>query len=136
MVDEASGAARTTSAATYESLLDVALNLRWTWKVDTRGLFAKLDPTASPGALEWPHQLLLGLGRARVTALLAADPALADQAARVIEDFRSYQRASAPTWFSTTHREHRNLVVAYFAAEFSLTDSLPIFAGGLGTVAA
>ncbi len=136
MADETSGAARTTSAATYESLLDVALNLRWTWKVDTRGLFAKLDPTASPGALEWPHQLLLGLGRTRVNALLAADPALADLAARVIEDFRSYQRASAPTWFSTTHREHRDLVVAYFAAEFSLTDSLPIFAGGLGTVAA
>ncbi len=27
-------------------------------------------------------------------------------------------------------------MIAFFAAEFSLTDSLPIFAGGLGTVAA
>jgi len=138
-VEVADGTSSTTpsrSVATYESLLDVALNLRWTWKVDTRGLFAKLDPSASPGALEWPQQLLLGLGRERVTALLAADEQLAELAARVIDDFRSYQRSTTRTWFSTTHREHRDLVVAYFAAEYSLTDSLPIFAGGLGTVAA
>ncbi len=73
MADGTSSTTPSRSVATYESLLDVALNLRWTWKVDTRGLFAKLDPSASPGALEWPQQLLLGLGRDRVTALLAAD---------------------------------------------------------------
>lgn len=124
------------SVATYENLLEVALNLRWTWKVDSRQLFAKLDPTASPGALEWPQQLLLGLGRDRVTALIEGDSQIAELATRVVDDHRSYQRSTARTWFSMNHREHRDLVVAFFAAEFSLTDSLPIYAGGLGTVAA
>ncbi len=136
MSDGTSGGAAKKPVATYENLLDVALNLRWTWKIDTRGLFAKLDPTASPGALEWPQQLLLGLGRSRVTALIEGDPQIAELASRVVDDFRSYQRSTARTWFSTTHREHRDMVVAFFAAEYSLTDSLPIFAGGLGTVAA
>ncbi|MFI5035655.1 MAG: alpha-glucan family phosphorylase [Acidimicrobiales bacterium] len=123
-------------AVCYDDLLAVATNLRWTWKVEARQLFASLDPEASPGALEWPHQLLRGLGRSRVAELLRGDPEIAELARRVVEDFRSYDATSAATWFPTRHPGRRNLVVAYFAAEYALTDSLPIFAGGLGTVAA
>lgn len=119
----------------YDLLLDVALNLRWTWKIDARRLFAKLDPSASPGALEWPHRLLLGLGRDVVQERLDADPELASLAQSVIDDYQSYEAKTSAAWFSTLHRAQRDLVVAYFAAEYSLTDSLPIFAGGLGTVA-
>jgi len=124
------------SVATYEDLLDVATNLRWTWKIDARRLFAALDPQASPGALEWPQQLLLGLGRERVNAVLAADPDLASLAASVVANFRSYFTPAKKTWYATQHREEKDQIIAFFAAEFSLTDSLPIFAGGLGTVAA
>ena len=123
------------SGATFDDLLDVAMNLRWTWKVEARLLFKSLDPDASPGALEWPHQLLLGLGRAKVDELLRSDPNVAELARVVVENFRRYDKISS-SWFSRTHRRQKNLVVAYIAAEFSLTDSLPIFAGGLGTVAA
>ncbi|MBW4029567.1 MAG: glycosyltransferase family 1 protein [Acidobacteria bacterium] len=122
--------------ATYEDLLDVATNLRWTWKIDARRLFAALDPSASPGALEWPQQLLLGLGRERVNARIASDPAVSELANAVVDNFRSYFAPSATTWFATHHRHEKDQVIAFFAAEFSLTDSLPIFAGGLGTVAA
>ena len=123
------------SGATFDDLLDVAMNLRWTWKVEARRLFKSLDPDASPGALEWPHQLLLGLGRARVDELLQNDPNVAELARTVVENFRRYDKTGS-SWFSRTHRRRKNLVVGYFAAEFSLTDSLPIFAGGLGAVAA
>ena len=122
--------------ATYDDLLDVATNLRWTWKIDARRLFALLDPTASPGALEWPQQLLLGLGRERVEAKLAEDPEIAALATKVVANFRTYFTQTPQTWYPTTHRAEKDQVVAFFAAEFSLTDSLPIFAGGLGTVAA
>ena len=124
------------SAVTYDDLLSVALNLRWTWKIEARRLFASLDPEASPGALEWPHQLLIGLGRAKVTELLHSDPLVAKLARTVVEDFRTFDARSSKTWFAKQHRGQKDLVVAYFAAEYSLTDSLPIFAGGLGTVAA
>lgn len=124
------------AVATYEDLLEVATNLRWTWKIDARRLFAALDPTASPGALEWPQQLLLGLGRDKVTRVISDDPALAELATSVVQNFRTYFSQSAKTWFPTHHRSEKDHVIAFFAAEFSLTDSLPIFAGGLGTVAA
>ena len=73
-VSKSSGALKRPSTS-FEDLLDVSLNLRWTWKIEARRLFAKLDPDASPGALEWPHQLLLGLGKKKVTELLESpDP--------------------------------------------------------------
>jgi len=127
------------SDVTYDDLLAVALNLRWTWKIEARRLFARLDPDASPGALEWPHQLLRGLGRARVRELLDGDPELARMAATVVENFAVNATGgtkTAKTWFRVKHRKQRDITVAFFAAEFALTDSLPIFAGGLGSVAA
>ena len=124
------------AAVTYDDLLDVATNLRWTWKIDARRLFAALDPTASPGALEWPQQLLLGLGRDQVNERLASDPDVAQLASAVVNNFRTYFTLTPKTWYQTHHRNEKDQVIAFFAAEFSLTDSLPIFAGGLGTVAA
>ncbi|MGD0944863.1 MAG: alpha-glucan family phosphorylase [Acidimicrobiales bacterium] len=119
----------------FEDLLDVATNLRWTWQARTRALFARLDPTAGPSALEWPCRLLLGLGRAAVEERLASDPDLAKLAAAVVADTKSYKASRAKTWFPQTHRKDRRFEVAYFAAEFALTDSLPVYAGGLGAVA-
>jgi starch phosphorylase len=123
----------------YDDLLAVALNLRWTWKIEARRLFARLDPDASPGALEWPHQLLRGLGRSRIREILDADPELAAMAEAVVENFAINATGgtkTAKTWFRVKHRKQRDITVAFFAAEFALTDSLPIFAGGLGSVAA
>jgi starch phosphorylase len=124
------------AVATYDDLLDVATNLRWTWKIDARRLFALLDPTASPGALEWPQQLLLGLGSDKVNELINSDPAISELADSVVKNFRSYFAQTSKTWYATHHKTEKDQVIAFFAAEFSLTDSLPIFAGGLGTVAA
>ena len=124
------------ASATFDDLVEVASNLRWTWKIDARRLFAALDPTASPGALEWPHQLLLGLGPNRVNERLAGDSEIATLANSVVRDFRTYFTQISSTWFHTQHRNEKDQIIAFFAAEFSLTDSLPIFAGGLGTVAA
>ena len=136
MRDDNVGATSKGPTVSFDDLLDVAENLRWTWKIEARQLFARLDPTASPGALEWPHQLVNGIGARRVAELLEADPDLAAHAAKVVKNFRAYQSKSTKTWFPQTHKDAKDLLVGYFAAEYSLTDSLPIFAGGLGTVAA
>jgi starch phosphorylase len=113
----------------------VATNLGWTWHARTRALFAALDPSAGPSALEWPRRLLIGLGPAVVNDRLAADPDLAARAAGVVEAVARRAADRTKTWFPTTHRKDRRFEVALFSAEFALTDSLPIYAGGLGTVA-
>ncbi len=119
----------------FDDLLELSTNLRWTWQTRTRSLFARLDPAASPSALEWPRRLLLGLGRATVEERLASDPDLAALAAAVVENAAAYEANGPRTWFPEAHRKDRKFEVAYFAAEFALTDSLPIYAGGLGAVA-
>ncbi|MGP8149318.1 MAG: alpha-glucan family phosphorylase [Acidimicrobiales bacterium] len=119
----------------FEDLLDVATNLRWTWQARTRGLFARLDPAAGSSALEWPLRLLTGLGRAAVEERLASDPDLAALAAAVVENATAYEANHTRNWFPQTHRKDRGFEVAFFAAEFALTDSLPVYAGGLGAVA-
>ncbi len=119
----------------FDDLLYVAANLRWTWQARTRALFSRLDPAAGPSALEWPLRLLNGLGRATVEERLAADPELAELAATVVESATAYEANRARTWFPQTHRRDRGFEVAFFAVEFALTDSLPIYAGGLGAVA-
>ena len=119
----------------YEDLLAVATNLRWTWQRRTRELFARLAPAAEPSALEWPRRLLTGLGRAAVEKRLASDPELAALAASVVDDALVYQSGRSKTWFHKTHRKDRDFEVAFFSAEFAVTDSIPVYAGGLGAVA-
>ena len=52
-----------------------------------------------------------------------------------MDDRHGLPRRGAGTWFPTTHGDAPSLEVAFLAAEFALTDSLPIFAGGLGAIA-
>ncbi len=119
----------------FEDLLALAENLRWTWHLDVRALFQGLFPDASPAALEWPLHLLREAGPERIAERLAASEELASLARDVIEDRSDYLEDAPWTWYPTTHGGAPGLQVAYVAAEFALTDSLPIFAGGLGAIA-
>ncbi len=136
IASQASLRRRSARAAGFDDLLAVATNLRWTWHARARDLFAKLDPAGSPASSEWPRQLLFALGRTAVERRLASDPDLAALATQVVEDAADYNSRRSRTWFARMHGRRNPLTVAYFAAEFALTDSLPMYAGGLGAVAA
>lgn len=119
----------------FDDLVALAENLRWTWHLDVRALFQGLFPDTSPAALEWPLHLLREAGPERIAERLAASEELATLARDVIEDRSDYLEDAPWTWYPTTHGGAPALQVAYVAAEFALTDSLPIFAGGLGAIA-
>ena len=120
---------------TFAELTSLAENLRWTWHMDVRAFFAGLFDDASPGELEWPLRLLHEAGPANVEARLLERPWLADLARDVVEDRSDYLDDAPVTWYPTTHGMTPRMEIAYFSAEFALTDSLPIFAGGLGAIA-
>ena len=52
----------------------------------------------------------------------------------VAEHLDSYLRAEG-TWFQRERRQEKEMSVAYFSAEFGITECLSIFAGGLGVLA-
>ncbi len=135
MHDGRSGVRDATIAVSFTELLAVAQNLRWTWHLDVRALFRSLFPEVTPEDLEWPVRLLEQAGATLVEERLASDHELALLARQVVDDRSDYLDDAPTTWFPTTHRDAPALDVAFLAAEFALTDSLPIFAGGLGAIA-
>src|SRR5207244_6643529 len=53
---------------------------------------------------------------------------------RTVKELHAYL-ASSSTWFQRTYGNPGSTLVAYFSAEFGLTECLSIFAGGLGVLA-
>ena len=129
------GQANASSPVSYAELLSLAENLRWTWHMDARSLFEGLFVEATPEELEWPLRLLQQIGGDEVESRLRAQPQLAELARAVVDDRTDYLEEAPATWFPTTHGDAPSLEVAFLAAEVALTDSLPIFAGGLGAIA-
>ncbi|MFQ6059490.1 MAG: glycosyltransferase family 1 protein, partial [Anaerolineae bacterium] len=128
--------------APLERLRDLAYNLRWAWNHDTIELFRRLDSDPSTGASGqslWEitgHNPVLMLGtidQARLEAA-AADEGFLAHLERVVRDFDAYL-AGESAWFRRAHGKSEGPLVAYFSAEFGLTECLSIFAGGLGVLA-
>lgn len=113
-----------------EQLRDIAYNLRWAWNHEAIQLFRRLDDDL------WEktgHNPVLMLGTINQEALnsAAADPAFLAHLDRVWRDLDSYLNTES-TWFRQQHKNAANPLVAYFSAEFGITECLSIFAGGLG----
>jgi starch phosphorylase len=107
-------------------------NLRWAWNHDAIELFRwDRDLWEQSG-----HNPALMLGTIDQGTLQAAasDEGFLAHLNRVSNDFDAYQKSES-TWFHKHHDGTNNLLVAYFSAEFGVTDCLSIFAGGLGILA-
>jgi glycogen phosphorylase len=113
-------------------LSDLARDMRWTWRPGARALFRELDPE------EWhrsgnPVLLLRSVDPARLTSLAAnADYVARVQAAAAGFAAENAAEAGQPEIAAFAARGER---VAYFCAEFGLSEMLPIYSGGLGVLA-
>ncbi len=117
-----------------EGLLAIAHNLRWCWSHESVELFRRLDQDL------WErtgHNPVLMLGTIEQSKLEQAsrDDAFLAHLHRVESNLAAYLAADS-TWFKRIHRESADgSFIAYFSAEFGLTECLSIFAGGLGILA-
>ena len=115
-----------------EALRKIAFNLRWCWSHETIELFRRLDRDLWE-TVEHNPVLLLGTIEQAKLEEAATDDAFLAHLHRVESDLASYLGADS-TWFRRTHKDDIPLI-AYFSAEFGLTECLSIFAGGLGILA-
>ena len=107
----------------FDTLADLALNLRWSWSHGEEELW---ELTHNP----W--LVLQTVSRSKLKALLSQPDyrSKVDEAARVKRD-----QMQSTTWFQQKHGQSLLSCVAYFSMEFMLSEALPIYSGGLGNVA-
>jgi len=111
----------------------LARDLRWTWRPTMRALFSALDRTAWEENGGNPVALLLSVPPERLEEA-ARDPAFLSQMSAVQAEM-AMENAS-PSWHPAVRAfRERGYRIAYFSAEFGLTEHLPIYAGGLGILA-
>lgn len=114
-----------------EPLRVLSRNLYWTWNTDTAELFERIDRDLWEQTTHNPVALLQRTSPARFEEL-AADDGFRSHLERVQQAFEAYMaRPPLVTVEGTGDRS----VVAYFSLEFALTESFPIYSGGLGVLA-
>ena len=118
--------------AELERLRDLASNLRWAWDSETIELFRRLDRNLWETSGHNPVRMLGSLDQKLLEAA-AADESFMGNYKKVLASFDDYMTNSG-SWFKKAHADADPLI-AYFSAEFGLTECLSIFAGGLGMLA-
>jgi starch phosphorylase len=115
----------------FDSLAELALNLRWSWNHATDLVWRELDPKL------WelthnPWVVLQTASRDQIERVLA-NPAFRKNVNDLLQIRR--QAAETPAWFQQNHPQTSLTCAAYFSMEFMLSEALPIYSGGLGNVA-
>ena len=117
-----------------EALRGIAHNLRWSWSHESIELFRRLDHDLWETSGHNPV-LMLGTIEQEKLEEAARDDAFLAHLQRVSADLESYIE-SETTWFQKLSGSNADKpLIAYFSAEFGLTECLSIFAGGLGILA-
>jgi len=117
-----------------EGLRAVAYNLRWCWSHESVELFRRLDRDLWETTGHNPVLLLGTVEQAKLEEA-ANDDAFLAHLRRVESNLETYL-AGDSTWFQRTYAKSGDVpFIAYFSAEFGLTECLSIFAGGLGILA-
>ena len=116
-----------------EALRPLARNLRWAWDHETIEVFRRLDSDLWETTGHNPMLMLGTIDQAQLEAA-ARDEAFLAQLDHATRELSEYLSTDA-TWYRRTYHPQDGLLVAYFSAEFGLTECLSIFAGGLGVLA-
>ncbi len=115
-----------------QPLLDIARNLWWTWHPEAIGLFVRLDPELWHLHGHNPVKMLGHVSQDRLEQA-ARDESFLHEIYRVYSQLD--QHIASHGWFANAHADVKDIKVAYFSAEFGLTECFQIYSGGLGILA-
>jgi starch phosphorylase len=115
----------------FNSLAELALDMRWSWNHATDEVWRKLDPELW-GITHNPWVVLQTVSRDQIERMLV-DPVFRKNVDALVQTRRRV--VEAPAWFQQNHSQGSLTCAAYFSMEFMLSEALPIYSGGLGNVA-
>jgi starch phosphorylase len=115
----------------FDSLAELALDMRWSWNHAADEVWKQLDRDL------WdlthnPWGILQTVSRDQLKRVLAGT-AFRKKVDAIVRARR--QANESPAWFQRKHPHSALSCVAYFSMEFMLSEALPIYSGGLGNVA-
>jgi len=115
-------------------LADLARNFYWGWHPDVVAIFRDLDPELWRAVNHNPTKFLSRLAKT-VRQVQGKEPVPETRLTRALEQVRHYLETEDAWGLSSAGPLSVN-PVAYICAEFGLHESLPIYSGGLGILAA
>ena len=115
----------------FDSLAELALDMRWSWNHATDGLWRQLDPELWEDTHN-PWVVLQTSSRDRIESVLA-DATFRKTVDDLVQTRR--REIAEPAWFQRKHLDTKLTCAAYFSMEFMLSEALPVYSGGLGNVA-
>jgi starch phosphorylase len=115
----------------FDSIVELALDLRWSWDHSADEVWRKLHP-ALWDATHNPWVVLQTVSRDQFKSVMN-DPAFRKKIDLLLKSKKDANMA--PAWFQQNHPHSSLTYIAYFSMEFMLSEALPIYSGGLGNVA-
>ena len=115
----------------FDSLAELALDMRWSWNHAADEIWQQLDP-ALWELTHNPWVVLQTVSRSQIEKL-CADLVFRKRVDDLVQNKR--HEAEAPAWFQQNHPKSPMTCAAYFSMEYMLSEALPIYSGGLGNVA-
>ena len=116
--------------ASLGRLHELAFNLLWSWDEDIRDVFLRIDRELFERLGQDPVQLLAQVPQERLERL-AEDDGFLTLYRNTLTHFDAYLQDR--TWWD--RRYDTRPLIAYFSAEYGLTECLPLYSGGLGVLA-
>ena len=113
---------------------ELAYNLWWVWNPQAQRVFQQIDRYLWDQVNHNPVAFLHRVDRNRVNAAMKNAETLAHYD-EIMHAFDEYMK-DGKRWAVEQHPELESEMVAYFSFEFGLHESLPVYAGGLGVLAA
>jgi len=117
-----------------QCLSEIAYNLFWAWDHETIDLFRRLDRDLWESTYHSPIRMLGSISQSQLEAMAEDDSFIAHMD-RVYKNLKEYMATETPTWYEKTYGADSRPYVAYFSAEFGITECMPIYSGGLGVLA-
>ena len=118
--------------ARLEKLAEISYNLWWTWNGDAAGMLRMIDPELWEKTGRNPVALMRTVGNKKLSQLLG-DQEFIKKYDSIVKKFDLYINGS-DTWFNKKYSGFSGHSIAYFSAEYGLSETLPIYSGGLGVL--
>jgi len=114
-----------------QGLATLALDLRWSWHHGADELWRAVDNELWEATAN-PWLILESVSDQRLSELASDTAFLASLQEQLTSRDEHFQ---ADTWFASQYQDRLGGQIAYFSMEFGLSESLPIYSGGLGVLA-